>query len=124
MAHLLRLQKSRPPDHRLDYDDVIRRSELARSFVEHPYWEIVSRMLSGTIQSETEEMLTSDERLPVNRASVAICRKVLQMPFFDMEQGKFAESALELSKARSANRSFTKARISAEGKGNGKAEGY
>lgn len=75
----------------LDHKGAVERADLARNFVNDPYWSVVSRMLSGTIQSETEEMLISDEHLAVNRASVAICRKVLQMPFFDIEQGKVAE---------------------------------
>ena len=64
------------------------RAEIAADFVQHPYWDILSRMLSGTIQSETEEMLAKDDHIAVNRASVAICRKLLQAPFFDIEQGK------------------------------------
>lgn len=84
----------------LDYSAAIERAELARGFIDHPYWAIIAKMLSGTIQSETEEMLAGDARLPVNRASVAICRKVLQLPFFDIEQGKMAQTMLELAEAR------------------------
>ena len=75
----------------MSYEEAVRRADYAKSFVQHPYWEIVSRMLSGTIQAETEQLLAGDDHIAVNRASVAMCRKVLQMPFFDMEQGKLAE---------------------------------
>lgn len=54
-------------------------------------------MLNNTIQAETEEMLRGDDRLPMNRASVAMCRKVLQMPFFDIEQGFIAESRYNIA---------------------------
>lgn len=113
-AHLLRLAKQvKQPVTSFDYDDAIRRSDFARSFIAHPYWEIISRMLSGTIQQETEEMLSGDAHLAVNRASVAICRKVLQMPFFDIEQGRIAESTYEYAKAQQAKRKV-KAPTSAE----------
>jgi hypothetical protein len=106
----------------LSYDEAMVRAAHAKSFVEHPYWAILSRMLTGTIQSETEEMLASDERLPVNRASVAMCRKILQTPFFDIQQGEFAENAYRQMMAKSVRRS--KAQTSAEGSGNGKTHGY
>lgn len=61
-------------------------------------------MLSGTIQAETEQLLSGDDHVAVNRASVAICRKVLQMPFFDIEQGKLAESAYKNAVARMARK--------------------
>ena len=76
----------------MDYDIALQRADMAASFVEHPYWPIVARMLSGTIQSETEELLAGDAHKDVNRASVAMCRKVLNMPFFDIEQGKAASA--------------------------------
>jgi hypothetical protein len=66
----------------------------------HPYWDRISKMLSGTIQSETEQLLTGNDHEAVNRASVAICRKVLQMPFIDIEQGRMAEEMYQKSKAR------------------------
>src|SRR5688572_24078047 len=81
------LHKASVPVTVMNYEDAVRRADLAASFVQHPYWEIVSRMLSGTIQAETEQLLGGDEHREVNRASVAMCRKVLQMPFFDIEQG-------------------------------------
>ena len=90
--YLVRLGSNGGPSGILDYEGAIKRADLARSLIDHPYWEILSRMLSGTIQSETESMLSSDDHLAVNRASVAICRKVLQMPFFDIEQGRVAEN--------------------------------
>lgn len=57
-------------------------------------------MLSGTIHSETEDMLSGDERLHVNRASIAICRKLLQMPFFDIQQGTLARTMLAVNEAK------------------------
>lgn len=88
----------------MNYEEATRRADLAASFVQHPYWEIVSRMLSGTIQAETEQLLGSDEHRQVNRASVAMCRKVLQMPFFDIEQGRLAEGEYQRLKAQLARR--------------------
>lgn len=88
------------------------RAELARSFVAHPYWSIVSKMLSGTIHAETEEMLRSDDHLAVNRASVAMCRKILNMPYFDIKQGEAAEAAHERARARYGLK--TQARVARE----------
>ena len=99
----------------MSYEDAIRRAGMASSFVAHPYWEVVSRMLSGTISSETEELLRNDEHAASNRSSVAICRKVLQMPFFDIEQGKLAESAYQHAVARMTRKRSSEAPESAEG---------
>jgi hypothetical protein len=89
----------------LTHEAAILRAQSAASFVEHPYWTVMSRMLTGTIQAETEEMLAGDTRLAVNRASVAICRKVMQMPYFDIEQGKAAAAVYaSASKAATADR--------------------
>lgn len=76
----------------MSHEDAINRANMAMSFVEHPYWNVMSKMLSGTIKAETEEMLAGDSKLALNRASVAICRKILQAPFFDIEQGKIAQA--------------------------------
>lgn len=84
----------------MTYEDAMSRAEMAASFVSHPYWAIVSNMLAGTIKSETEELLVGDGHAPVNRASVAICRKVIQMPFFDIEQGKLADDYYRRAKGR------------------------
>ncbi len=59
------------------------------------------RMLSGTISAETEKMLEGDENLALSRASVAICRKVMKMPYFDIEQGRAAGAAYQAAVARS-----------------------
>src|SRR5437867_1040903 len=85
---LQRLHEAKAPTSAMTYEAALERAGLAASFVEHPYWPIVARMLSGTIQSETEQLLVSDDHRDSNRASVAICRKYLNMPFFDIEQGK------------------------------------
>lgn len=77
---------------------------MAATFIAHPYWDVISRMLSGTIQAATEELLTSDEHVAVNRASVAMCRKIIQAPFFDIEQGRIAESAYQVAIAQRAKR--------------------
>lgn len=69
-------------------DEARRRADMAVRFVEEPYWALMCQMLTGTTRAEFEEMLSSDERLAINRASVAICRKVMRMPFIDIEQGK------------------------------------
>lgn len=91
----------------MSYEDALRRAELAKSFVLHPYWEIMARMFSGTIQAETEQLLAGDDHKDVNRASVAMCRKALQMPFFDIEQGRLAEGEYQRIYARLARRRTT-----------------
>jgi len=91
----------------MNYEEAVRRADLAASFVQHPYWEIVARMLSGTIQAETEQLLGGDEHKEVNRASVAMCRKVLQAPFFDIEQGRLAEGEYQRAYAQLARRRGT-----------------
>ena len=88
----------------LTYEEAITRADLAGSFIAHPYWDIVSRMLSRTIQAETEELLSGDGHREVNRASVAMCRKVLQMPYFDIEQGRLAEGEYQKARAQTAKR--------------------
>lgn len=79
----------------------MQRADFARSFVEHPYWAVMSRMLSGTIAAETEQLLAGNEKEEMNRASVGVCRKILKMPFYDIEQGKAAEVAYQAAIARS-----------------------
>ena len=76
--------------------------------MDEPYWAVINEMLSGTIKSEMEDMLQGDERLAMNRASVAICRKVQRMPHVDIEQAGLAAKAIERTgrfAARSENRS-------------------
>jgi len=87
------------------------RADLAASFVEHPYWAIMGKMLSGTIQAETEQLLSGDDHKEVNRASVAMCRKLLQMPFFDIEQGQLAQREYLKAQAQSARRRTTQSGI-------------
>lgn len=102
---LERLHSAKSSTAAFSYEDAVRTGTLAESFVIHPYWDRISKMLSGTIQAETEELLKNSEHEAVNRASVAICRKVLQMPFIDIEQGRMAEDFYQKSKARrGANR--------------------
>ena len=91
----------------MTYEDAVKRADWAGSFVEHPYWLVMTRMLSGTIQNETEQILSGDDHAAVNRASVAICRKVLQMPFLDIEQGQLAERERQRAQAHLAGRRFT-----------------
>ena len=76
----------------MNYETAIERADMAASFIEHPYWPLIARMLSGTIQAETENLLQNDDHRDSNRASVAVCRKFLNMPFFDIEQGKLAKT--------------------------------
>lgn len=93
------LHSAKKPMTAMTYEDAIQRAEYAASFVVHPYWrDVMSRMLSGTIQSETESILAGDDHAAVNRASVGICRKVLQAPHFDIEQGRVAEATYEKAK--------------------------
>lgn len=104
----------------MNYDEVIQRAEFAASFVQHPYWPMVARMLSGTIQAETESLLASDEHKEINRASVAMCRKVLQMPFFDIEQGKVIVAEFERAKAVESRRRSNRSANAQEEKYSGK----
>ena len=114
--HLERLNKSGQPVSTLNYQEAVQRADWARSFIDHPYWAVLSRMLTGTIQNETEQMLTGDDHLALNRASVAMCRKILQAPFLDIEQGKLAESVYQRALAQQARKfgQQVKARDSAE----------
>lgn len=89
----------------------MRRAELAASFVDHPYWPIICKMLSGTIQASTEELLAGDDHKEVNRAAVAMCRKMMQMPFFDIEQGQLAQREYLKAQAQSARRRTTQSGI-------------
>jgi hypothetical protein len=95
------------PTTAMTYEDAMKRADMADSFVQHPYWDIVSRMLSGTIQAETEMLLAGDDHKDVNRASVAMCRKVLQMPFLDIEQGRLVERERLLARSRLSGRRTT-----------------
>lgn len=88
----------------MNYEEAMQRAEWAASFVQHPYWAIMSRSMSRTIQVETEDLLSGDDHKDVNRASVAISRKYLQMPFFDIEQGRLAAAEFERAKAHLARR--------------------
>ncbi len=80
-------------------EDMLDRAEKAQDLVNTDYWIIMSDMLKGTINSEFEEMLADDNHLPLNRASVAVARKILRMPYVDIEQGKAAVKAVETHQA-------------------------
>src|SRR3989304_5579796 len=67
--YLAHLHSSGQPMTTMSYEEAVRRADYAKSFVQHPYWEIVSRMLSGTIQAETEQLLAGGGHIAVNRAS-------------------------------------------------------
>jgi hypothetical protein len=95
---LERIHGADQPQTVMNYEEAIRRAEMAAVFVQEPYWIILSKMLSRTIQSETEQLLLSDERKDMNRASIAICRKVLQAPYTDIEQGELADKAYQKAK--------------------------
>ena len=105
------LHKVKQPVTALTYEEAMTRADLAASFVEHPYWAIMGKMLSGTIQAETEQLLSGDDHKEVNRASVAMCRKLLQMPFFDIEQGQLAQREYLKAQALSARRRATQSGI-------------
>ena len=74
----------------------------AASFASHNYWRRMTVMLNGMINAEFEEMLNEDGKRELNRASIAVARKMLRMPFIDIQQGKAAVSAVERHAARSA----------------------
>jgi hypothetical protein len=77
---------------------------LAESFVAHPYWELIANMLAGSIAAETDEMLASDEHLERNRAAVAYARKILKMPYVDIEQATAVRAAKAFAEERHAAR--------------------
>jgi hypothetical protein len=99
-AQLERLHSQQQTVTTFSYEDAQRVSSMAQSFIMHPYWDRVAKMLSGTIQSETEQLLSGSDKQDINRASVAICRKVLQMPFIDIEQGRMVEEMYQKSKTK------------------------
>jgi hypothetical protein len=117
--YLERLNRNQSGPKVMSYEEAMTRAELAASFVEHPYWATVSRMLAGTIQAETEQLLAGDDHKESNRASVAMCRKVLQMPFFDIEQGKAAEERYQGAVQRRLNVVDYPKRADAARRGNG-----
>lgn len=101
---LQRLHESQVPVSTMTYETAIERAAMAADFVRHPYWPLVSRMLTGTIQVSTDELLASDEHKDSNRAAVAMCRKFLNMPFFDIEQGRLAQAEFDKAKLRAGRR--------------------
>lgn len=92
-AYLLQTVGNREDSPRTS-EEAKRRADMAMRFIEEGYWSLMCQMLTGTIRAETEEMLAGDERLVMNRASVAVCRKVMRMPFIDIEQGERALGVL------------------------------
>jgi hypothetical protein len=88
---------------RLDTGDVLDIAALAHNFVDHPYWSRMSRMLANTEKAEMETLLdptTPPEAQSLSRASVAMIRRLLAMPYTDIEQGKQAVNAVEQHRVR------------------------
>lgn len=78
-------------------DDVLNVAEHASSFIRHTYWNRMLKMLKNIERVETDALLdpTQQDQHALCRASVAICRKVIAMPYTDIEQGKQAVAAVE-----------------------------
>jgi len=74
-------------------------AEEANTFLVQPYWRRMTVMLDRTISSEFEEMLQSEGTRELNRAAIVVARKMLRMPFIDVEQGKLAVKAVERQQA-------------------------
>lgn len=71
---------------------------MAHNFVDHPYWARISRMLSLTEKAEMETLLdptSPPEAQALSRASVAMIRRLLAMPYTDIAQGEQAVQAVE-----------------------------
>jgi len=83
-------------------DDVLNVAEHAASFIRHEYWTRMLRMLRNLERAETDTLLdpTQQEQHALCRASVAVCRKVMAMPYADMEQGRQAVRAVEQHQLR------------------------
>lgn len=77
-------------------------ASMARSFIDHPYWIRMSRMLANSEKAELDTLLdpTAAEQHPLSRASVAYIRKLQAMPFVDLKQGEEAAKAVEKFEAR------------------------
>lgn len=78
------------------------RAGMAASFIAHPYWRFMSKFLSNVVSAETESLLdkTRSQEHDMNRAAVSVARRLLQMPFIDIEQGK---QAIELTERMQSN---------------------
>ena len=78
-------------------------ASMAHSYITHPYWERVARMLANTEKAELETLLdptSTPEAQMLSRASVATVRRLLAMPYIDIEQGKQAVDAVEQHRVR------------------------
>jgi hypothetical protein len=84
---------------RLSTDDMLDVAEEAANFITTAYWRRMTVMLDRTIASEFEEMLQGEGSRELNQASIVVARKMLRMPFIDIEQGKAAVQAVERHQA-------------------------
>ena len=89
---------------RMTTEQIMTRAEQASNFIHSEYWDLMSNMLTGMVNSEFEEMLSDDSHLALNRASVVVARKMLRMPYIDIEQGKAAVRAVEDHQTASGGR--------------------
>jgi hypothetical protein len=78
-------------------DDVLNVAEHASSFIRHTYWTRMLHLLKNMERVETDTLLdsTQQDQHALCRASVAVCRKVMAMPYTDIEQGKQAVRIVE-----------------------------
>ena len=84
-------------------EDVLDIAASAHGFIDHPYWSRMSSMLAATEKAEMETLLdptAPPEAQTLSRASVAIVRRVLAMPYTDIAQGEQAVKAVERHQMR------------------------
>lgn len=77
-------------------------AQMARGFIDHPYWVRMSRMLANSEAAELSTLLdpSQSNQHEMSRAAVAYIRKIQAMPFIDLKQGESAVKALEKQEAR------------------------
>jgi hypothetical protein len=94
-----------PPQAPLTTDEVFSLAESAIAFTKSAYWDRMTQMLQNWEKVETDVLLnpTQEEAHALARASITVCRKVMAMPFVDIEQGKAAMKAVEAHGARFRN---------------------
>ena len=83
-------------------EEVFDIAENAISFTKSVYWDRMMLMLRNMEKTELNVLLNPKEveAHSIARASVAVCRKVMAMPYIDIEQGKAAIQQLDAYRAK------------------------
>lgn len=90
------------PSGKISTEDMLEIAAAANGFVQHPYWIRMARMLANTERAEMENLLnptTPPDHQAMSRASVANIRRILNMPYVDIEQGDQAVRVVERHQA-------------------------